>query len=148
MALSILVCFALASGLSAASPSQAKPDFSGRWEVVSPAERAGETMEITQTATVVTEAHGDEHSVGYNLDGTQRRNVVGVHHDQQVVILTESAWKGDTLVVTTKATYPAGNTRESRQLWTLTDGALTIDFTDRRNTPAEKTTRLVYKKRP
>ena len=44
-------------------------------------------------------------------------------------------------------TYSAGNKVDTRQVWSLGgDGRLNIELTSRVGTPAEKVTKLVYKK--
>ena len=126
--------------------AQSRPNFSGSWVVVLPQENAGEKIQVTQTETTLTEAHGGEHSVTHKLDGTQSRNAFP-SHDAEIVMLSTAVWVSNTLVVTTNTTYAAGNKVETRQVWSLdADGRLNIEFTSRMHTPAEKTVKLVYKK--
>ena len=132
--------------LSGSVNTQSRPNFSGSWVVVLPHENAGEKIQVTQTETTLTEAHGDEHSITHKLDGTQSRNAFP-SHDSEIVMLSTAVWVGNTLVVKISTTYTAGNKVETRQVWSLDgDGRLNIEFTNRVNTPAEKTVKLVYKK--
>ena len=132
--------------MSGAVDGQGRPDFSGHWVVMLPQENVGESIDVTHTSTTLTEAHGKEHAITHKLDGTQSRNAFP-SHDTEIVMLSTAAWVGNTLVVRTNTTYPAGNKVETKQVWSLdAEGRLTIEFTNRVNTPAEKVVRLVYKK--
>jgi hypothetical protein len=125
---------------------QSRPNFSGQWVVVQPQENAGEKIDVTHTATALTEAHGSEHSMTHKLDGTQSRNVFP-SHDTEIVMLSTATWVGNTLVVKIDTTYAAGNKVERKQVWSLdADGRLTVELTDHMNTPAEKVIKQIYKK--
>jgi hypothetical protein len=136
----------VALGTASLSAQQTRPDFSGHWVAVLPQDTAGETIDVTQTLTALTEAHGKEHSFVHKLDGTQSRNAFP-SHDSEIVMLSTTAWAGNTLVVTMSTTYSAGNKVDRKQVWSLdASGRLNIELTDRVGTPSQSVTKLVYKK--
>jgi hypothetical protein len=139
----------LAFVIQAAAPQQ-KPDFSGRWVGVSPAENAGNEQVITQDASTLRTGHpseGGSHSSTYNLDGTESKNII-VSHGEDIVTLSRAVWNGNQLVVTEATTYPDGRKSQSREVWSLdAQGQLVIELT---MTPPGQTTEtkmtLVYRK--
>jgi hypothetical protein len=132
--------------LSMTSAAQSRPDFSGRWVAVSPQAGAGEGLDVKQDANTLTVLR-DEVSITFKFDGSETRTALPVHETDEVVILSNAAWQDNTLVMTMAATYPAGNKVARREVWSLdADGRLSVDFTDRVGTPAEKNTKLSYKR--
>jgi hypothetical protein len=133
-------------GIASLNAQRSLPNFSGHWVVVLPQDSAGERIDVTQTATTLTEAHGKEHSFIHKLDGTQSRNAFP-SHDSEIVMLSTTAWAGDTLVVKIDTTYTAGNKVATKQVWSLdASGRLNIEFTNHVGTPGQTVTTLVYKK--
>ena len=77
--------------------AQQKPNFSGTWVVVSPAESAGEETTIKHDATTFTHGHASEgggHSFAYTLDGKETR-ITMPSHSEEIVILAKASWEGD-----------------------------------------------------
>ena len=63
--------------LGASVGAQTKPNFSGTWIVVTPAEGAGQEEVVRHTATTLSTSHAsssDGHDATYKLDGTESRN--------------------------------------------------------------------------
>jgi hypothetical protein len=109
--------------------AQTTPNFSGRWVQVTPsaeAEGGGSERTVTQDAATLTTEHPSEgggHRQVYKLDG-ESRSTLG-----RVEVVSKTVWDGARLVITSTATYPGDNKRESRQVWSLgTDGRLTIEL--------------------
>jgi hypothetical protein len=137
--------------LQASFLAQEKPDFSGRWVVLAPADGAGSEQRVTydrkaNTLTLAHDSEGDGHKLVYKLDGTENRNAL-TSHGSEIVILSKAQWTGDQITITSVATYPDGRRMESKQVWSLdAGGQLVIDGTE---TMDRKTTaiRVVHKKR-
>jgi hypothetical protein len=107
-----------------------KPDFSGTWVAVSPAEAAGSEENITQDATTVTRGHassGSGHHARYTLDGSPTRNAIR-SHGQEIVTISRASWDGGRLVINESTTYPDGRVRKQRSIMSLdASGQLLID---------------------
>ena len=133
-----------------ATRAQEKPNFTGQWVLVSPAEAAGQEQTVTHDAATLTTGHastGDGHRAVYKLDGTESRNVV-VSHGSDIVTLSKASWTGNQLTMTSDTTYPDGRKRQAKQVWSLDgEGRLVIDFTESWLGEAPKTMRLVYRRR-
>ncbi len=110
--------------------AQQKPNFSGRWVVVSPADAAGQEQVVTHDATTLTTGHASEgggHGASYKLDGTESRNVL-TSHGEPIVTLSKATWSGAQLTITSNTTYPDGRKRESKEVWSLdAEGRLVIE---------------------
>jgi hypothetical protein len=111
-----------------ASAHQQKPNFSGTWVLVTPAESAGQEEEIRHTATEIAFGHPSEgghgHHRTYKLDGSESRNVMTIH-DQEIVTLGKAVWEGDRLVIRETTSLPEGHKFESRQtIWLNAEGQL------------------------
>jgi hypothetical protein len=131
--------------------AQEKPNFAGRWVLVTPADRAGQEQTVTHDATTLTTAHastGHGHRAQYKLDGTENRNVL-VSHGSDIVTLSKASWHGNQLTIASDTTYPDGRKLATKQVWSLdADGRLTVDFTESGMGGASPTTRkLVYTRR-
>ena len=135
--------------LAAAIGAQQKPDFSGTWVVVSPADSAGQEETIKQDDKTLTKSHASEgggHSRTVRLEGTEVRNVITSHGDE-IVTLSKASWDGSLLIVTETTTYPDGRKSNSREVWSIdAEGRLNIEFTQ---TLDGKTTtiKVVYQKK-
>lgn len=118
-------CFLLLSPLSAQ-----KPDFSGTWVAVSPAEAAGSEESITQDATTLTRGHassGSGHHTRYTLDGSPTRNAIR-SHGQEIVTISRASWDGGRMAINESTTYPDGRVRKQRSIMSLdAGGQLLID---------------------
>ena len=137
-------------GLAVVS-AQDKPNFSGRWIAVSPADSAGQEQVVRHDAKTLTAGHASEghgHKASYTLDGTESRNVL-VSHGENIVTLSKASWNGNKLTITSDTTYPDGRTWHTEQTWSLdASGRLVIDFTESGTTPSPVTRTTVYTRRP
>ncbi len=142
-----LAAMILTAGLAA----QAKPDFSGTWVLVAPQSGAPSTLVIKQDATSVSETDGetaDSHTISAKLDGTPTRMVMPTHVNEEIVVMSTASWRGNTLVLSSDATYPNGNKRNVVRAWTLdADNQLQMEITMGSGTPEAKSLKAVYKKK-
>jgi hypothetical protein len=100
-----LLIFVFAAALPAGLIAQAtKPNFSGPWLLVAPAEIAaaspGQYETIVHTATTITFGHpseGGSHQLTYYLDGREHPNTLGGTR-----IVTIARWDGQKLILTDK----------------------------------------------
>jgi hypothetical protein len=136
--------------LGGATGAQQRPDFSGTWVVISPAEAAGQEETIQQDATMLRRGHASEgggHSFIYRLDGTQSRLVMPSHGDE-IVTLAKASWDGDRLVIVEAVTYPDGRKLAKTSVLALdAQGQLVKEFTEQFEGKPAKTTRIVSKKK-
>jgi hypothetical protein len=143
----VLLCIVIA-------PAQSKPNFAGKWALVSPdAASAGmnpSTMTVTQddkTITLLSVGQMGEIKTVFNLNGTEAKSPLEIQ-GMSIDRVTKSAWDGNKLVLTTVSDFQ-GQSFETKQIWTLgTDGTLTVDSTrpDFQGGGAPVTAKLVYKK--
>ena len=143
----VVLCTALAS-------AQSKPNFAGKWTLVSPdASSAGmnpASMTVTQdekTITLLTVGQMGEIKTVFNLNGTEAKSPIEIQ-GMSIDRVTKSAWDANKLVLTTVSDFQ-GQSFETKQIWTLgADGTLTIDSTrpDFQGGGAPVTAKLVYKK--
>lgn len=110
-----------------------KPNFSGRWVVVSPEKGAGTEQVVKHDDKTLSTEHASEgsgHRMIYQLDGVERRNALP-SHGAEIVILSKAIWDGDRIVITSQATYPNGMKTQSKEVWSLdAQGRLVIDYTE------------------
>jgi hypothetical protein len=140
-AVSAVICLAVLVGVA-----QLKPDFSGRWVVVTPVEGAGVEQIVKHDATTLSMTHaseGAEHATVYKLDGSENRNVIS-SHGQDVTTLSKASWSGNTLIITSATTYPDGRKLEQKQVWSLDGGRLIIELTESMQGGPPKMTVLVH----
>lgn len=124
----VLIGIAFATGIEA----QQKPDFTGTWVVVTPADSAGQEQFVRHTSTTLSAGHaseGDGHNATYKLDGSESRNELG-SHGQVIVTISKAVWEGAKVVITSTTTYPKGEKMNSKQIWSMdADGRLVIEHT-------------------
>lgn len=136
--------------LVAAASGQQRPNFSGRWVIVSPPDAAGEEQIVKQDATTLTTEHASEgsgHRAVYKLDGTESRNVLTVH-DSDIVTSSKASWDGSRLTITSATSYADGRRVDQSQVWSLdADGRLIIEVTESTPGHARTTVKLVHTKR-
>ena len=142
---SFLVLGAVVSAL------QQKPNFSGTWVLVTPAEHAGQEEEIQHTATEIAFGHPSESGHGhhkvYKLDGSDSRNVMAVH-EQEIVSIGKALWEGDKLVIRESTSLPEGHKFESRMtLWLNADGQLVREMLGTMDGQAQPLVTAVSKKK-
>lgn len=125
----IVAVIAMTIGVGA----QQKPNFSGRWVVVSPKEGAGQEQIITQTDKTLTTQHaaeGPAHKMTYQLDGVERRLALP-SHGSEITILAKASWDADRIVITSNASYPNGMKTQTRDVWSLdAKGQLVVDSSE------------------
>ena len=139
----------LALGLGTTS-AQERPNFAGRWVLVSPIDSAGQEQTVTQDTAQLTTAHaaeGDDHRTVYRLDGAENRTVLR-SHGSDIVTLSTASWNGNRLTIVSNSTYPDGRKRHTTHVWSL-DGKdrLVIEFTESASSASPRTTTLVYARR-
>jgi hypothetical protein len=144
--------------------AQAKPDFSGKWTLVPPADGGGgggggrgggrgggggwgmnPTIAQTATALTITYTAGGrggaaptEMKVTYDLSGKPTmRTQMGQGGEQQVT--DTAAWSGNSLVITTKT----ANAEQKRTI-SMKDGNLVIEYNSGREGATPQT--ITYKK--
>jgi hypothetical protein len=141
-----LVVLAGAVALSA----QAKPNFSGTWVVVAPAEAAGQEEQVRHTETTLSTGHESEgggHNATYKLDGSESRNEL-TSHGEKIVTLSKALWDGNKVVITSSTTYPDGRKLDSKQTWSMgSDGRLTIEMTQTMTGQPAQSMTLVHRKK-
>ncbi|MSO48473.1 MAG: hypothetical protein EXQ49_01005 [Acidobacteria bacterium] len=124
----VLLGIAFATGVEA----QQKPDFTGTWVVVTPADSAGQEQFVRHTPTTLSTGHaseGDGHNASYKLDGSESRNELG-SHGQVIVTISKAVWEGATLVITSSTTYSNGGKMDSKQIWSMdSEGRLVVEHT-------------------
>jgi hypothetical protein len=122
----------LACASAVAIGSQSKPNFSGTWVAISPAEAMGQEQRVRHTATTLSTGHDSEgggHQETYKLDGSESRNEL-TSHGEPIVTLSKAGWDGDKVVITSATTYPNGNKLDSKETWSVNpEGQLVIEFT-------------------
>ncbi len=148
--LSVLVgSMGLLVGLAGVS-AQEKPNFAGRWVLVSPPESAGQEQVVTQDAATLTTAHassGHGHRSVYALDGSESRNAL-TSHGHEIVTVSKTTWNRERLTIESETTYPDGRKLQATDVWSLdAEGRLLIERTERGLTPSPSTMKLVYGKR-
>ena len=136
--------------LVVALPAQSKPDFTGTWVVVSPADAAGQEETFAQDAGTLALGHASEgghHRRTYRLDGTETKSVLQ-SHGEDIVTTSRAAWEGATLVIHETTRYPDNRTLEARRTLSLDpDGQLLRTFTGRMNGEALPEMKTVSRKR-
>ena len=167
-----LLIAVLIGSASVTASAQARPDFSGDWVRADSAEQRsvatagdagfrvgtmgsgwGSPLTLRQAANrlVAEFAFFGTYDLqprlrfSYTLDGSESRNAVMIGHAESV-LRSRTAWKGDTLVITTEYSAPAGASdavvRQSLSLASAT--SLVIQTSRGANSPAS---RSVYWKR-
>ena len=144
--LSLLFVLLAAATLGA----QKRPDFSGTWVTIVPADSAGQEQVVTQTATTLAMSHASEgghHAMTYKLDGSESRNELTSHGDK-IVTLSRVTWKGEQLIITSATTYPDGRTLDQVMTLSLDEkGQLVIDATETMTGRPPQTVRVVSRKK-
>jgi len=129
--LGVAIATAIGVSAKASAPAQEKPNFTGTWVAVSPAEAAGQEQNVRHTATTLSighEAKISSHSATYKLDGSESRNELTVH-DDPIVTLSKALWDGNKVVITSATTYPDGRKMESKETWSLDSaGHLVVEY--------------------
>jgi micrococcal nuclease len=141
-----------ACGQQAAKPkvsSQTRPDFSGTWTAVSPSDRAGQKLRITQDAVSVTLERISEPNpaaVVYKLNGATSRALITPHGP--VDIVAKVRWDGSALVVEERRWTVAGEeaTNLRQVLWVDDRGLLNFEVSSPQPIGERDVTTLVMRR--
>ena len=129
--------------------AQQRPNFTGKWIAISPADAGAGTQTITHTDTKLSVIHGSsgaDHNLEFILDGKEHRSVMPTH-GSEIVTLYTATWNGDKLTVLSKSTYPNGNVLDQIQMWSLdAKGQLIIDLTETFTGRPKATMQIVHRK--
>jgi hypothetical protein len=130
---------------------QQKPNFSGRWVVVSPKEGAGKEQIVTQDDKTLTTERGSGRGgpkMTYQLDGVQRRLALPAQ-GADITILAKASWVAGRIVITSDESYPTGQRIHHTDTWSLdAQGQLIIDSTETGpNGAPGPTMKIVYTKK-
>ena len=138
-----VVAVALAS-VSALAVAQARPDFSGKWEISQAKSSAGATSNsaniafpseliITQRPTELHVEHrfprSDPFTTVYKLDGSE----VSAGTPAGVTENAKATWDGNTLVITARRVVSSAFgdfVTDSKEIWSRTGNVLTITKTE------------------
>ncbi len=119
--------------LSAAASAQQKPNFSGRWAIVSPAAGVGQEQIVTQddkTLSVEQVSATGGRKMIYQLDGLERRQVIS-SRGTDITVMSKAVWDGDRIVITTNTVYPNGMKTQGKDVWSFdAQGRLVIDSSE------------------
>lgn len=141
---------AMAVLLTTAASAQQKPNFSGRWVIVSPAEGAGREQIVTQddkTLSVEQVSATGGRKMTYPLDGIERRQAIA-SRGADITIMSRAAWDGDRIVITTNTVYPGMKT-QAKDVWSLdAQGRLVIDSSETGPTGPGPGFKIIFIKKP
>jgi hypothetical protein len=128
--------------------AQARPNFSGRWVQVTPADGAGQEQVVKHEGDKLSAVHGssgDDHVLEYTLNGTETTQTLQ-SHGQDIVSKVRAAWEKERLVITSITDYGEGRVRTMKQVWSLdATGRLVIVVTPAGAKDTESVT-VVYRK--
>jgi hypothetical protein len=116
---SVVVIVALAAAFE--THAQTRPNFSGRWVQVSPAEGAGSEQVIKHEGDKMTASHastGDGHVLEYTLDGTEKTQTL-TSHGQDLNSKVRAIWEKESVVITATTHYGGDRTVTLKQVWSL-----------------------------
>jgi hypothetical protein len=134
--------------LTVAAAWTRKPDFSGTWTLDPASAPAGGALgsgpvTVTHTADTLTVArtmNGAPVSLTYKLDGKGSRNILVGRDGRRAHALSTARWDGPRLTIVTRRQV-GGQVVESRHVWTIAGGTLTVETTN-----ASGTRKRVYRK--
>jgi hypothetical protein len=129
--------------------AQQKPDFTGRWVIVSPPEGKGQEQVVTLVGTSLTKARPDgTRKTAYQLDGVERRMPLpsgGTRMAGDITITAAAKWDGDRIVITTITNYSGGMRTEGKDVWSIdAQGRLVIDYTETGPGAPPKPTKVIF----
>lgn len=121
----------LSVGASAQAPQ--KPNFSGRWVIVSPPEGAGQEQIVVQdekTLSTENPSQGGGRKTIYQLDGVERRLAIASQRTD-ITVMARAAWDGDRIVITSNTSYQNGMKTQAKEIWSMdAQGRLVIDYSE------------------
>lgn len=145
-----LACLIGVLCLATGALTEQRPNFSGRWVIVSPPQGAGQEQVITHDDKTLSTAHASEgtgRSMIHQLDGIERRNAIAMR-GQEIVMLSKAAWDGNTVVITTATSYPNGMKTQAKETWSIdTEGRLIVDFTETAEGQPPRSFKVIHTKK-
>lgn len=137
----------LVSGAVAAQP---KPNFSGRWAVVSPKTDAGqEQVVIADDKSLTTQRPDGSRKMVYQLDGVERRLALPPSASRTVTIMAAAKWDGSRIVITTNSSYENGMRTQGKEVWSIdAQSRLVIDYTETGPGASPLPTRTIFTRKP
>jgi hypothetical protein len=147
----IIFAFAVAAAIlmSAGLTARQKPNFSGRWLIVSPPEGAGREQVVKQddkTLSVGSGVPGGRQTT-YQLDGAEHQTSMSLR-GQAITILSKAVWDGNKLVLTNDTAYPNGMKTKSTEIWSIDDqGRLVVDFSETAEGQKPRTFKVIHTKK-
>lgn len=143
----VVVAVAGIAGIQA----QSRPNFSGRWVQVSPAEGAGQEQVVKHEGDKLSASHasqGGGHLLEYRLDGTESSQTM-TSHGEPVTSRVRASWDKESVVITTTTNYGGERTVILRQAWSLDKaGQLVIVVTPTVDGKHHSPITLVHTKKP
>jgi hypothetical protein len=145
------------AAVSASAQTPAHPDFSGHWVLVP--DRPGEAPDPNAgafAADCVIEVRGTTMAIDSKIKGATARRLFTLDGTETTVSgdistsVSSAAWKGETLVLTTRSTLKdsksaSGTAETTRALSLAADGTLVIDVTTK-SISGTQTSKSVYRK--
>lgn len=131
--------------------AQKKPDFSGRWVVLSPSKEKGTEQVVTlDDKSLTTEGQNGSHKIVYPLDGVEHRIPLPASVSKMVNSMMSSAkWDGDRIVILTNINYSAGNREQAKDVWSIDkQGRLVIDTVETGPDGSQRSSRRILTKKP
>ncbi len=130
---------------------QPRPNFSGRWVQVTPADGAGQEQVVKHDADKLSASHDSEgggHLLEYKLDGSETTQTL-TSHGEPVTSRVRASWDKESLVITTTTNYGGERTVILRQAWSLDkSGQLVILVSPTVDGKHQSPITVVYAKRP
>ena len=115
-------------------PAPPKPNFTGRWVIVSPTKAAGQEQLVTLDGNTLTFEIGARKQT-YQLDGVERRMPQPSGRD--ITIMATAKWDGDRIVIVTIINYNGMRT-EGKDVWSIhPQGRVVIDYTETGSPPSK-----------
>ena len=125
------LAFALVTVTASLGSAQTKPNFSGTWVQMTPADGAGSEIVVKHDAATLVQQHDSEgggHVLKYMLDGAEHRNEPMAMGDGQITGRHKATWDDARLVIDESNEYPNGGHRTAHIVWWINDkGQLVIE---------------------
>ncbi len=148
----VWLAFALVVMAVSVGSAQSKPNFSGTWIQIAPADQAGEEILVKHDATTLSQEHpseGGSHSLKYIVDGKEHQaEPIGMGSGHEVTTKYTATWQGATVVVEETSDYQSGLHRVARSVWSIdAKGQLVIDFSGNMPDGSQMKIQMIYKKK-
>jgi hypothetical protein len=121
-----------------------KPNFSGRWVMVSPEKGAKQVVAVDEKTMTVQRPDGTKKTV-YQLDGVERRMALP---SASITLMAAAKWDGNHILITRNTSYPNNMRTVSKDVWSIDgQGRLVIDSTETGNSGAPQVAKLIFTKK-